>query len=203
MHAFVGADADDATLDDVAAHVREALALLRRAPRRLRAIPDFDAIMARQPPTGAGEHAMADRAVGGYANPTSIILEPRREGDHAVATVSFGPAFEGALGRVHGGMVAAVFDDLMGYVLAMIREPAFTGRLIVNYKAPVPMETPVEFRAWMRGREGRKLFVDAEARLGDTVLATAEILFVVVDQEHFATHASELLGLARPADAGA
>jgi acyl-coenzyme A thioesterase PaaI-like protein len=154
--------------------------------------------MRRDPPTGAGEHAMADRAVGGDANPTSVVLEPVREGDVAVAQVVFGAAFEGALGRVHGGMVAAVFDDLMGYVLAMVREPAFTGRLTVNYKAPVPMETPVEFRAWMRERDGRKLFVDAECRLGDQLLATAEILFVIVDQAHFATHASELLGIARP-----
>lgn len=195
MHLLVAADADDATLDEIARHIREANDLLSKAPRRTRAVPDFAAIMAREPPTGAGEHAMADRAVGGYANPTALKLEPQRDGDAAVCMVTFGPAFEGALGRVHGGMVAAVFDDLMGYVLAMIREPAFTGRLTVNYKAPMPMETPVEFRAWMRERSGRKLFVDAEAKLGDKVLATAEILFIVVDQEHFAVHASKLLGL--------
>jgi acyl-coenzyme A thioesterase PaaI-like protein len=195
VHTLVAADADDATFDEVARLVREALTLLRQAPRRTRAVPDFAAIMAREPPTGAGEHAMADRAVGGYANPTALTLEPHSEGETAVATVTFGPAFEGALGRVHGGIVAAVFDDLMGYVLSQVREPAFTGRLTVNYKAPMPMETPVEFRAWPTRREGRKLFVQADARLGDTLIATAEILFVVVDQDHFATHASKLLGL--------
>jgi acyl-coenzyme A thioesterase PaaI-like protein len=200
VHALVGADADDDTLRTVARSIREALEALEDVPRRTRAVPDFDAIMRRDPPTGAGEHAMADRAVGGYANPTSVVLEPSHDGDDVVATVVFGPAFEGGLGRVHGGLVAAVFDDLMGYVLAIVREPAFTGRLTVNYKAPVPMETPVEFRARLRERQGRKLFVDAECCLGEQVLATAEILFVTVAQEHFATHASKLLDIDRAAE---
>jgi len=194
-HALVAADAADPTLTEVGEHVHRALDLLREAPRRLRAVPDFDTIMSREPPTGAGEHAMADRAVAGYANPTSVELESTHDGEVVRSTVSFGAAFEGALGRVHGGMVAAVFDDLMGYVLAMIREPAFTGRLTVSYKQPVPMETPVQFRAWLRERQGRKIFVDAECRLDDVLLATAEILFITVDQTHFATHAAKLLGL--------
>lgn len=192
VHALVAADADDETLDAVTHHVREALTLLGSQPRRVREIPDLTTIMANA--ANRGQHAMADRAIGGYANPISVELDYRREDDVAVATVVYRPAFEGALGRVHGGIVAATFDDLMGFVLAIVKEPAFTGRLIVNYKSPVPMDTLVEFRAWMREREGRKLFVDAECRLDDTVLATAEILFVIVDPAHFATHANKLLG---------
>jgi len=40
-------------------------------------------------------------------------------------------------------MVAAVFDDVTGFVLADVREPGFTGRLVVNYRAPVPIETEI------------------------------------------------------------
>jgi acyl-CoA thioesterase FadM len=90
-------------------------------------------------------------------------------------------------------MVAAVFDDVTGFVLADVREPGFTGRLVVNYRAPVPIETEIEFRARRRSREGRKLFVEGEAKLGGRVLATAEALFVLVDAAHFATDATELL----------
>ncbi len=139
------------------------------------------------------EHEMADRAVAGAANPTSVRLAVRREGDDAVADVWFGPAFVGAPGRVHGGMVAAVFDDVAGFALAVVGQPGFTGRLEISYRAPVPIETTIEFRTRLRSRDGRKLTVDAEARLGDRILATAEALFIVVDDEHFATDAGELL----------
>jgi len=192
-HAIAAADSDDTTLGRATELVRAAAAVLDDAPRRRRAIPDFSTLTAlRDAGVDVAEYAMGDRAVAGPANPTSVHMVPRRDGDEAVADVWFGPAFEGAPGRVHGGLVAAVFDDLTGFVLAIVREPGFTGRLTVNYHAPVPIETTVEFRARYREREGRKLYVDAEARFGDQLLATAEALFILVDQEHFATHANEL-----------
>jgi acyl-coenzyme A thioesterase PaaI-like protein len=192
VHSFVSADADDATLERTAAIVRAAVAELAHVPQAERTVPSFAA--------GAGPHAagefgvdpLADRAVAGSANPTAVHLETRRDGDDAVADVGFGPAFLGAPGRVHGGMVAAVFDDITGFVLTHVREPGFTGRLEVSYRAPVPIETPIEFRARMRGRVGRKLTVDAEARRDGRVLATAEALFILVDADHFATDAKEL-----------
>jgi acyl-coenzyme A thioesterase PaaI-like protein len=197
VHALVTADADDATLERTAAIVRGAVAELEHVPRTERAVPDFAA--------GAGPHAdgpavdpMADRAVAGSANPTAVHLETRREGGDAVADVWYGPAFVGAPGRVHGGMVAAVFDDITGFVLTDVREPGFTGRLEVSYRAPVPIETRIEFRARMRSREGRKMIVEAEARLDGRVLATAEALFILVDAAHFATDATELLDRTEP-----
>ncbi|HZP27695.1 MAG TPA: PaaI family thioesterase [Acidimicrobiia bacterium] len=195
VHALVAADADDATFTRTAAIVRDALAQLEHAPRLERTVPDFAAGGAPHDPTGPDP--MSDRAVAGSANPTAVRLETRRDGADAVADVWFGPAFVGAPGRVHGGMVAAVFDDITGWILRDVREPGFTGRLEVSYRAPVPIEALVEFRARMRSREGRKMVVEAEARIEDRVLATAEALFILVDAEHFATDAGELL--ARPA----
>ena len=92
-----------------------------------------------------------------------------------------GPAHEGAPGRAHGGVTAAIFDDLTGVVPVMLGSMSVTGRLTIHYRAPVPVETPVEFRAWLHQREGRKLEVHADVRHGDAVLAMAEALFVTVD----------------------
>jgi acyl-CoA thioesterase FadM len=83
-------------------------------------------------------------------------------------------------------MVAALFDEVMGFVLSITCTPAFTGRLTVTYRAPVPIGVPLEFRARLSGREGRKLLMAGEARHGDLLLAEAEALFVAVDPEHFA-----------------
>jgi acyl-coenzyme A thioesterase PaaI-like protein len=201
VHAFSGHDADEETLKTVASEARALLPSLERAPRRTRAIPSFDAIVRGVPEPGRRPtYAMADRAVVGPANPTSVDVEMRREdGDEGVATVVFGPAFEGALGRVHGGMVAAVFDDLCGFVLGFVGRPGFSVRLDVTFRAPVPTEAPVEFRVRLAGQEGRKLTIAGEARLDDQLLATAEVVMVTVEQEHFETHARTLLD--RPADA--
>jgi hypothetical protein len=73
--------------------------------------------------------------VSGPWNPLGIAIEVHREGDEAVAEVSLGAAFEGAPGRSHGGIVAAIFDDVLGYLLTLIQEPGFTGELTVRYHA--------------------------------------------------------------------
>lgn len=54
--------------------------------------------------------------------------------------------------RAHGGIVAAVFDDTMGFVLSMQGTPAFTGRLTDSYLAPTPVGEELEFRARLRER---------------------------------------------------
>lgn len=193
-NAFNAQEATDATLERVAASARGITAELELGPRRERVIPSFAELVDHRPDSdGPRPQGMADRAVVGGANPLSVEIETTLEGDVAVARVVFGAAFEGAPGRVHGGMVAAVLDDIAGYALAFEGEPGFTGTLEVVYRAPVPIERTIEFRTRVRGREGRKLFVEAEARLDDRVLASAELTMILVDQEHFRTHAADLL----------
>lgn len=125
-----------------------------------------------------------DCVVSGEANPMGVAMAVRREGDAAVARVVLGPAFEGAPGQAHGGVVAAVFDDVMGYQLSILRVPAFTGRLTVTYRAPTPIGVPLEFRARVEGRDERKLHLAASALLeGGELFAEAKATFVVVSVE--------------------
>jgi acyl-coenzyme A thioesterase PaaI-like protein len=195
VHALVGTVTDDETLREIAALAREAGTRLEGAPPRVRTVPDFETVKALR---DAGEDTtfltMGDRPVAGPANPTAVRVEPRWDDDGiAYADVWFGPAFEAAPGRVHGGMVAAVFDDILGMAMARVRAPGFTGRLTVHYRAPVPMNQRIEFKAWAEEPTGRKLVVQSEARLDGRLLAEADALFILVDPSHFATHADELL----------
>jgi acyl-coenzyme A thioesterase PaaI-like protein len=193
-HAIVAGDADDATFARVASLLVEANALLAAVPHLPRPIFDPAAMRRmRDNPDLSGIDAMADRAVAGPANPTSVDIRARLVPGGTEADVVFGPAFEGAPGRVHGGMVAAVFDDLLGAAMAQTRSIGFTGRLTVHYRAPVPIETEIRFQVTAGAREGRKLHVHGDARLGDRVLASADALMILVDAEHFKTHAHELL----------
>ena len=115
-------------------------------------------------PTTTSGSGFSDRAVAGGANPTSVDIEVTFEPDEVVARVVLRQAFEGAPGRAHGGIVAAAFDDVTGFVIGQVREPAFTGELTVRYLAPVPVNEPIEMRARLESRERRKLFITAEAR---------------------------------------
>lgn len=181
-HSFAAHDPDDDVLTQIAASARELTAQLDTT-----GIRDRLALM-RQRAEGSimGGLGFEDRAVGGSANPTSVELAARYEGDEVVAFVVLKHAFEGAPGRAHGGIVAAAFDDVTGFVIAQLQEPAFTGELTVRYLAPVPVDEPLELRARLDGRERRKLFISGEARAAGEVIATCRAIYITVDPGVFA-----------------
>ncbi|MEW6474267.1 MAG: PaaI family thioesterase [Actinomycetota bacterium] len=185
-HALVAHDADETTLAPIAAEVARMVKEVERGRprRRVDDVAEWLPLITDPDPVGFSS-VLLERPVSGAGNPTAADVTFRREGDEIVADVRFGPAFEGAPGRVHGGMVAAVFDDVTGGALALARAPAYTARLTVEYLAPVPVDVPVEFRSRLEGRDGRKLYVASEARHGADILARATALFIVVEPDHF------------------
>ncbi len=187
-HAIVGHDVADEALERLTITVEDLLAQVEASPRRQRPTLNMNRDLFVVPPPQGGTRGshFTDCIVTGPANPMGVAAKVRREGDDAVLRSTLGEAFEGAPGRAHGGIVAALFDETMGFVLSITCTPAFTGRLTVTYRAPVPIGVPLEFRARLTGRDGRKLLMTGEARQAGTVLAEAEALFVAVDPERFA-----------------
>lgn len=190
-HAFVAHDATPEVLERVAASARRAVADLRGGPRRDRAAL-LEAHVGRmfrvdpgQPAADGAANPMTDRAVGGETNPLAAEFELSSVDGEVVARTVLGAAYEGAPGRAHGGMVAAVFDDVTGCLLPLAGTPAYTGELTVRYHRPVPVDEPLEFRTRIAGRHGRKLTVTAECRAGGEVVASAEALFITVDPGRF------------------
>jgi len=184
-HAFVAHDPDDEQLEAIARAARQLVSQCERAPRRDRlalmraasdAAPSGDSF-----PSAASGSGFADRAVGGADNPTGVDIEVEQMTEEIIARVTLRRAFEGAPGRAHGGIVAAAFDDVTGYVIGQLRQPAFTGELTVRYLAPVPVEQPLEMRARLESRERRKLFITAEARHGEQIVATCRAIYITVD----------------------
>lgn len=190
-HAFVAHDRDGDGLAELAELATAQAAAMRTGPRRDRlalmqaaraASTDDSSIF-----VAAGANSgFQDRAVAGRANPTSVDLAVEFTEDEVVARVVLHKAFEGAPGRAHGGIVSAVFDDVTGFVIGFIREPAFTGELTVRFVAPVPVEEELTIRARLVGRERRKLFISAEATAGDQVIATCRATYITVDPSMFA-----------------
>ncbi|MGH8999261.1 MAG: PaaI family thioesterase, partial [Acidimicrobiia bacterium] len=183
--AIVGHQVDDELLGRIAEAATRLLPEIEAGVPRKRDVEHLKrAVFAGVPvPDGALIEHFPDCVVSGSANPLGVNIKVHRQGGDAVARVTLGHAFEGAPRRAHGGIVAAIFDDVLGYVLAVNTVPAFTGRLTVSYLAPTPMGAEIEFRARLLRRQGRKLFMEAEANSGGHRVAQAEGVFIAIPPE--------------------
>jgi len=118
--------------------------------------------------------------------PEGYHLQVRREGEEVVTDHVFGDRHSGAPGIAHGGAVATVVDDVLGFLLYVAKAPGVTRRLEVDYLTPVLTGVPYAVRGRLDRRDGRKLWVACEGTGPDQVLAFRAVgLFVVVDLTHF------------------
>ncbi len=116
----------------------------------------------------------------GLANPIAPPLRLEAHEGGARGFANFGNAYEGPPGCVHGGWVAAAFDELLGFVQSKAGAPGMTGTLTVRYRSPTPLETDLKFEARVTGREGRKTFTTGELYAGERLCAEAEAIFVAI-----------------------
>ena len=121
----------------------------------------------------------------GQANPLAPPLVLRMVGDEVIGSVQFGIAYEGPPGHVHGGYVAAAFDEVLGMVQSTAGNPGMTGRLTVHYRRPTPLNRELTFRGWVDHVEGRKIYTTATLHDGQTLCAESEGLFISVGQDRF------------------
>ncbi|QGG94079.1 hypothetical protein [Actinomarinicola tropica] len=69
--------------------------------------------------------------------------------------------------------------------MALIGEMAFTGELSLRYEGPCPMGVPLQFRAWLDRREGRKLHLRCTGTAQGEVFVRSAAVFIAVDLERF------------------
>lgn len=195
-HAVVGHDCDPEMLARIAVAAERIAGEVEQGTPRSRPIESMKRRLWESPPPDGGPMShFAECVVSGEANPMGIAIQPRRVGNEVVADFTLGNAFEGAPARAHGGVVAAIFDDIMGYVLVLERTPAYTGQMTVDYLAPVPIGVPLQTRAWMAERDGRKLWMQAEMTQDDAVIGRARGVFIEIPPER--------LGISRDQGSGA
>ena len=97
---------------------------------------------------------------------------------------------QGAPGLLHGGVLAAAFDEVLGALGWLLQTPAVTARLETDFRQPIPVGSRVFMTAEIESQDGRKTWRRATARLADgTELAEARGLFIQVPVEHFRRHA--------------
>lgn len=121
----------------------------------------------------------------GIANPLAPPMGIREHDGLIVAEVVFGQAYEGPPGCVHGGYVAAAFDELLGATQSLSGAPGMTGTLSIRYESPTPLHTPLRLEGRLVGVERRKIFTEGTCFAGDRVTATATGLFISMQPGQF------------------
>jgi hypothetical protein len=101
--------------------------------------------------------------------------------------VTYPGAFEGPPGCVHGGFIAAGFDEVLGFTQAHANRPGMTASLTIDYRSPTPLHRELHFRGRIERIEGRKTFTSAELVVADDgrLCAQATGLFIAIPQEVF------------------
>lgn len=100
----------------------------------------------------------------------------------------FGAGTEGGPGNVHGGALAAVLDEIMGFCSWYRGHAVMTGTLTLHYRKPVPINTETRCEAWIDRIDGRKVYVKGVIQDTDTAetYTEGESIFIKLTGVHLA-----------------
>lgn len=189
-HALAGHHVDTADLIEARKQLDELRARFEEGDGRSRAMERPVGDWGQGPADGAKMLSFDERPISGRAAPYGLDVSVERHGREAVGKVTFGAAHEGAPGRCHGGIVAALIDDVFGFVLTIEQQAAFTGTLTVRYESGVPIGIPLECRVRLAEQDGRKLHLTGEITAfppdgPPKITTTATAIFISIDPDRF------------------
>lgn len=178
---LVGTGAPDAVITETAAEL-EGVAE-RFAGSGPKSVYDgfAEAAMAGGDPSAFFDHSPLIGRANPLAPPITLeVVEGMIRG-----TATFGSAYEGPPGCVHGGYVAAAFDEVLGSAQTLSGSPGMTGTLTIRYRKPTPLHTELRFEGEFDRTEGRKVFTVGRVYADDVLTAEAEGIFVSIPPERF------------------
>lgn len=179
---------DDARRGELARAVAAWAGSVESAPERdkqadMQTRPHLDLVYRDQPApldVGDGEALEFDpfSVIGGSLHPASMDVRFSWEGGEAVGRVTVTDSHSGPPERVHGGVVAAIVDEVMGVCNRVLGRRAFTASLSVDFRAAAPVGVELEFRARTVAEDGRKITIACTGTTPEGVFAEATGLFV-------------------------
>jgi hypothetical protein len=128
---------------------------------------------------GGDDSALLERSgISGRSNPVAAPLHMWVDGDVTRGKALYTAVYEGPPGCLHGGFVAAAFDDLLGYAQIASGKAGYTGTLTVRMVRPTPLYQVIEYSASLDRVEGRKIYVTGRSWCGPDLLAECEVVFI-------------------------
>jgi len=95
-----------------------------------------------------------------------------------VARCTLSAAHGGPPGRAHGGVVAALLDEVIGYSAFVAGAPGMSVALTVRFRSATPRDVPLEVRARLTRWEGRKRWATGEVLADGRITAEGECVLV-------------------------
>ena len=110
-----------------------------------------------------------------------------RESDNRFfAKVFFGSATQGPPGYAHGGSIAAVLDEAMGFAAWIAGQTVVAAKLTINYKKMFPLKTIAIIEAWVESIKGRKVITKSKMYDSNgTIFSKSEGLYINIPKEKF------------------
>ena len=116
--------------------------------------------------------------VSGRRNPIAPPIKMWKVGQEVHGEAMFSATYAGPPDSVHGGIIAAVFDELLSMANIVTGSAGFTGTLSIKYHRKTPLNTPIELWGVNVRQDGRKQLSRGEMRVNGEVTASAEGLFI-------------------------
>ena len=116
--------------------------------------------------------------ISGPYNPIAAPVSMTMESGKAIGTVRFGLAYEGPPGGVHGGVVAAVWDQVLAFACMIAGTPGHTATFTTHFRAITPLHTELRFEAWVERTDGRRIHAQGRCHAGDKLVSEAEGVFI-------------------------
>jgi acyl dehydratase len=120
----------------------------------------------------------------GSLNTSGLHLDLHVDGRRCWVDLSIPSRFQGWDQIAHGGIVATILDEVMAWSLVDQDNWGLTARLNLEFKRPVPLDTPIHAEGWIT--EARRRLVNTAAALTDpsdgSVLATAAATYVAAPE---------------------
>ncbi len=144
--------------------------------------PDWTAI---EIPLANGERSFVHGDKEGRRLRTAMYV---READSRLfCRVQFGPDAEGPPKHAHGGSMAAVLDDVMGFSAWVAGHPVVAAKITIEFRRKLPLGIGTTVEAWVERAEGRKIYARGLLYADDREkpFATGEGLFIEQSMEVF------------------
>jgi uncharacterized protein (TIGR00369 family) len=118
----------------------------------------------------------------GANNPIGLKTKPSRDeaAGRAWLSVTIPATFQGWEGVAHGGIIAALLDEVSAYAVMGVSKQVVTAELTIRYLKPVPIGREVTVSAQLRERIRRSITVDAQMTCQGETLARAEARMVML-----------------------
>jgi len=182
MDCLCATDAPEEELLSIAEQVRESAERFRDQPEMENRPGVAEASLA------GGMEIFLDRSpLVGLANPMAppVTLGLDAEAEMIRGEVTFGRAYEGAPGCVHGGFVASLLDEALGMACGLSGNPGMTAEITCSYRKPTPLRVPLRIEAQLDRIDGRKLYTSGAVYAGELLCAEAKGLFISIPFSKF------------------